>query len=133
QWLIGMLNPAAAFIKACKMIYDVVMFFIERGSQIMEFVNSILDGIGAIAGGAVGAAANLVEGSLAKILPLAISFLASLLGIGGHRRGRGVPVRVERQPRLGEGKAPRLEVEASAELDRSGARGRDAFPHQRRH
>jgi hypothetical protein len=82
-WLIGLLNPAAAFIKACKMIYDVIMFFIERGSQIMEFVNSILDGIGAIVSGSIGAAANLVESSLAKILPLAISFLASLLGVGG--------------------------------------------------
>jgi hypothetical protein len=59
------------------------MFFIERGSQIMEFVNSILDGIGAIVSGSIGAAANLVESSLAKILPLAISFLASLLGVGG--------------------------------------------------
>ena len=82
-WLIGLLNPAAAFIKACKMIYDVIMFFIERGSQIMEFVNSILDGMGAIVSGSIGAAANLVESSLAKILPLAISFLASLLGVGG--------------------------------------------------
>jgi len=83
QWLIGLLNPAAAFIKACKMIYDVIMFFIERGSQIMEFVNSILDSVGAIVAGNIGAAANLVENSLAKILPLAISFLASLLGVGG--------------------------------------------------
>jgi hypothetical protein len=82
-WLIGFLNPAAAFIKACKMIYDIIMFFIERGSQIMEFVNSILDGIGAIAAGSIGAAANLVENSLAKILPLAISFLAAALGVGG--------------------------------------------------
>ena len=29
-WLIGLLNPAAAFIKACKLIYDVVMFFVEQ-------------------------------------------------------------------------------------------------------
>ena len=82
-WLISMLNPAAAFIKACKMIYDVIMFFIERGSQIMEFVNTVLDSIGAIVAGNLGSAANLVENSLAKILPLAISFLASLLGVGG--------------------------------------------------
>src|SRR5207253_5359710 len=82
-WLISMLNPAAAFIKACKMIYDVIMFFIERGSQIMEFVNSIMDGMGAIAAGSLGSAASLVENSLARILPLAIAFLASLLGVGG--------------------------------------------------
>src|SRR5712691_1867622 len=82
-WLISMLNPAAAFIKACKMIYDVIMFIVERGSQIMEFVNSVLDGIGAIVAGSLGAAATLVENSLAKVLPLAIAFLASLLGVGG--------------------------------------------------
>lgn len=82
-WLIGLLNPASAFIKACKAIYDIIMFFIERGSQIMELVNSILDSIGAIAGGAIGAAAALVERSLAKALPVAIGFLASLLGLGG--------------------------------------------------
>src|SRR2546427_5046457 len=65
------------------MIYDVIMFIVERGAQIMEFVNSVLDGIGAIVAGSLGAAANLVENSLAKVLPLAIAFLASLLGVGG--------------------------------------------------
>ena len=82
-WLIAFLNPAAAFIKACKVIYDIVMFIIERGSEIMEFVRSILDSVGAIAKGAIGVVAEKVEGSLAKALPLAISFLASLLGLGG--------------------------------------------------
>ena len=82
-WLISLLNPAAAFIKACKAIYDIVMFIVERGQAIMEFVNSILDSIGAIARGQIGIVADKVEGALAKALPLAISFLASLLGLGG--------------------------------------------------
>lgn len=82
-WLISMLNPASAFIKACKAIYDVVMFFIERGSQIMSLVNAILDGVIAIANGSLGGAANLVEEALGKAVPVAISFLASLLGLGG--------------------------------------------------
>ena len=82
-WLIAFMNPAAAFIKACKAIYDIVMFVIERGSEIMEFVRSILDSVGAIAKGAIGVVAEKVESSLAKALPLAISFLASLLGLGG--------------------------------------------------
>jgi hypothetical protein len=82
-WLLAFLNPAAAFIKACKMIYDVIMFIIERGAEIMDFVRSILDSIGAIAKGAIGVVAEKVESSLAKALPLAISFLASLLGLGG--------------------------------------------------
>ena len=82
-WLIAFLNPAAAFIKACKMIVDVITFLIERGSEIMSFVNSILDSIGAVAKGAIGIVAEKIESSLAKALPLAISFLASLLGLGG--------------------------------------------------
>jgi hypothetical protein len=59
------------------------MFIVERGSQIMEFVNSIIDSIGAIAKGSVGVVVDKIEGALAKALPLAISFLASLLGLGG--------------------------------------------------
>jgi hypothetical protein len=59
------------------------MFIVERGSQIMEFVNSVLDSIGAIARGRLGEAAEKVEGALARALPLAISFLASLLGLSG--------------------------------------------------
>jgi hypothetical protein len=82
-WLISMLNPASAFVKACKAIYDIVMFFIERGSQIAGLVNAILDSIGAIASGSIGGAAKLVEDALGKAVPVAISFLASLLGLGG--------------------------------------------------
>ncbi len=82
-WLIAFMNPAAAFIKACKAIYDIVMFLIERGSEIMDFVRSILDSVGAIAKGAIGVVAEKIESSLSKALPLMISFLASLLGLGG--------------------------------------------------
>jgi hypothetical protein len=82
-WLIGLLNPASAFVKACKAIYDVVMFFVTRGAQIMAMVNSILDSMAAIASGAIEGAAAAVENSLAKAVPVVISFLASLLGLGG--------------------------------------------------
>ena len=82
-WLIGLLNPASAFIKACKAIYDVVMFFIEKGKQIAEFVNAVLDSLGAIASGQLGGVAKMIEGALAKAVPLVIGFLASLLGLGG--------------------------------------------------
>ena len=82
-WIISLLNPAAAFVKACKAIYDIVMWIVERGAQLMEFVNSVLDSIGAIAKGNISIVADKVEGALAKALPVAISFLASLLGLGG--------------------------------------------------
>lgn len=82
-WLIGLLNPAAAFIKAVKAIIDIVRFFIERGRQILELVNAVIDSITAIASGALDAAARFVENALAKAVPVVISFLAALLGLGG--------------------------------------------------
>jgi hypothetical protein len=81
-WIIGLLNPISAFFKAFKAIYDIVMFFINRGSQILEFVNAVVDSIAAIAKGDLGKAASMVEGALAKAVPVAIGFLAGLLGLG---------------------------------------------------
>jgi hypothetical protein len=82
-WIIGLLSPAGAFIKACKAIYDIVMFFVERGSQVVALVNAVIDSVAAIVSGNIGAAANMVEQALAKAIPVAIGFLASLLGLGG--------------------------------------------------
>jgi Domain of unknown function (DUF4157)/A nuclease family of the HNH/ENDO VII superfamily with conserved AHH len=82
-WLIGLLNPASAFFKACKAIYDIIMFFVERGSQIIALVNAVIDSMAAIASGAIGGAAAMVENALARAIPVVIGFLASLLGIGG--------------------------------------------------
>jgi Skp family chaperone for outer membrane proteins len=82
-WIIGLLNPVSAFIKACKAIYSIIMFFVEHGKQIIDLVNSIIDSISLIAKGAIGAAAGFVERSLAKTIPVAIGFLAALLGVGG--------------------------------------------------
>jgi hypothetical protein len=82
-WLIGLLNPASAFVKACKAIYDIIMFFVERGSQILDLVNAIIDSITAIADGKIDQAANWIEKSLARAIPVIIGFLASLLGVGG--------------------------------------------------
>jgi hypothetical protein len=39
------LNPAAAFIKAGKAVYDIVRFFVDKASQVEEFVNSVLDSV----------------------------------------------------------------------------------------
>lgn len=81
-WVIGLLNPASAFFKACKAIYDIVMFFVNRGSQILALVNAVIDSIAAIVKGSIGVAAGMVENALAKAIPVTIGFLASLLGLG---------------------------------------------------
>jgi hypothetical protein len=82
-WLLGLLNPAGAFIKAVKAIYDIIMFFVERCSQIMALVNAVIDSVTAIAVGNISVAANLVEKALASAVPVVIGFLAALLGLGG--------------------------------------------------
>jgi hypothetical protein len=82
EWIIGLLNPVSAFFKACKAIYDIVVFFINRGSQIIDLVNAIIDSIAAIAKGSIGTAVTMVENALAKAIPVAIGFLASLLKLG---------------------------------------------------
>lgn len=82
-WLISLLNPAAAFIKACKMIYDAVMWFADNAQRLGDFVSSVLDSVEAIAAGGVGKVAGLIENTLGKALPMVISGLASLLGLGG--------------------------------------------------
>lgn len=81
-WIIGLLNPASAFFKACKAIYDIIVFFVTRGRQILDLVNAIVDSVAAIASGSVGVAAAKVEAALAKAIPVAIGFLAGLLGLG---------------------------------------------------
>jgi len=82
-WIVSLLNPASAFIKACKAIIDIVTFIIDRGAQIMAFVSAVLDAVIAIAGGGAGGVPGLIETALATALPVLIGFLAALLGIGG--------------------------------------------------
>jgi len=81
-WLIGLLNPASAFIKACKAIYDILQFIWTRGKQILEFVGAVVDSVAEIAAGSLGKAAQKVEEALARAIPVTIGFLAGLLGLG---------------------------------------------------
>jgi hypothetical protein len=82
-WLIGLLNPAAAFIKACKLIYDVVMFFVNNAERIMKFVNTVIDSVADIVRGNVSSVVNKIEDVLGQMVPILIGFLASVIGIGG--------------------------------------------------
>jgi len=81
--LISMFNPAGAVIQAVTAIYNTVMFFIERGKQIAALGEAVFSSIGSIAGGNIKAAANYVEQTMGRTLPVVISFLARLIGLGG--------------------------------------------------
>ena len=79
----SMFNPAGAVIQAILAIYNTIMFFIERINQILALVESIVRSIGSIASGNISAAADFVEQSMGRAVPVIISFLARLLGLGG--------------------------------------------------
>jgi len=83
KWILGLLSPVGAFIKACMAIIDVVVFFVQKAKQIMELIDAFLDSILAVASGSIGAVANLIENALARTVPVLIGFLASLLGLSG--------------------------------------------------
>ena len=81
--LLSFFNPAGAFVQAVIAIYNTVVFIVENASRIMAFVEAVINSVSSIAKGAIGAAANWIEQSLASIIPLVIGFLARLIGLGG--------------------------------------------------
>ncbi|MER6917070.1 hypothetical protein ABT354_35975 [Streptomyces sp. NPDC000594] len=83
MWILSLLNPASAFVRAMKLIIDVITFVVTRARQIIDFVNAVLDSVIAIARGATGAVPALIERALARAIPVLLAFLAALIGIGG--------------------------------------------------
>jgi hypothetical protein len=80
--LVAMFIPGAGFISAIVSIYDMVMVFVNKISEIAAVVSAFVGSITAIAGGNIGAAAGKVESVLAGGLSLAINFLAGFAGLG---------------------------------------------------
>ena len=83
KWIMGLLSPVGAFIKAAMLIKDIVVFFVEKATQIIELVTAFINGIRALAAGNVGNLAQAIENALAKAIPVLIGFFASLVGITG--------------------------------------------------
>lgn len=83
KWLMSLLNPASAIVKAVLMLYDFVMFLIERKDQIVSFVTAIFDTVGPLARGQIKKAGNAVEGAMGKGVPVILGLLANLAGLGG--------------------------------------------------
>ena len=79
----SMFNPVGAIVQALLTAWNVYNFIKEQAAKIMALIKAIVDSLAAIVAGQIGAAANWVEKVLAKAIPIAISFLANLLGLGG--------------------------------------------------
>ena len=81
KWILSLLNPVAAFIKAVLAIVDIVTFLVERMTQLERFLNSVLDALSEIADGNIKLVATKVEDALVSAIPIVIGLLASLIGI----------------------------------------------------
>jgi hypothetical protein len=89
KWLLSLLDVSGIMptITALIAIYKAIESFFEYLKEMLEIVNSVLNGIADVAKGAVGAAAGFLEGALANSVPIIIGFLANQFGLGrlGHR------------------------------------------------
>lgn len=96
--LATMFTPVGAFVQAVLMMYNTIMFFIERIKQIFAWVKSITGSFTRMSKGMVSAAAAWIEQAMAKAIPLIIAFLARLVGLGGiGAKVKGVVTKI-RQP-----------------------------------
>ena len=82
QQLISLLSPVGAVIQAIIKTYNTIKFFIDKINEILDLVESIVDSIAAIAAGRIAAAANLVERTMARTIPVILDFLARFIGLG---------------------------------------------------
>jgi hypothetical protein len=82
-WLLSLTNPASAIVKAIKLLFDLVMFLVERYNQIKDFIMSVYEAVSEIASGNFTKVVKAVEDALARAVPVLISLLASLIGLGG--------------------------------------------------
>jgi hypothetical protein len=80
--LVSMLNPVGALIQAIITIYNTIAFFVERIKQILALVEAIVDSIANIAAGKLADAANYVERTMARTIPVILGFLARFIGLG---------------------------------------------------
>ena len=79
--LVAWSNPAGALIDILLTIYNLISFFIEKLQQILEFAGSVFDSLARIARGQLDDAARMVEATMARTIPIIISFLVSLIGL----------------------------------------------------
>jgi len=82
QQLLSLLSPVGAVIQAIIKTYNTIKFFIDKINQILDLVESVVNSIAEIAAGRIGAAANFVEQTMARTIPVILDFLARFIGLG---------------------------------------------------
>lgn len=83
MWILSMLNPASGMIKIVKAIVDVIMWIVNNYDTIKALVESIVDTLKSIVQGSPTVMSGIIEQTLANMIPTALGFLVSLLGLSG--------------------------------------------------
>ena len=83
--LLSMLDPSGvmAVVNSFIAIYNAIESFIAYFTKMLQMVNRFVDGVAAIARGNLAPAANKLENSLSRGIPIAIGFLANQVGLSG--------------------------------------------------
>ena len=93
-----MWNPAGAIVQAIITVWNVYNFVQEQAERIMGLVTSVVDSMSNIVQGQLGQASNFIEGALGDLVPVAISLLANLLGLGGiSKKVKGIIEKIQEQ------------------------------------
>lgn len=83
--LLSMLDPTGimAVINGAIALYNAVQSFIKYLREMLEVVNSFVNGVADIAKGNVTTAANYLERTMGDAMPIVIGFLANQVGLSG--------------------------------------------------
>jgi hypothetical protein len=78
-----MWNPVGAILQLIQTAWTTYQWLRENAQRIFGLVEAVVHSVSSIVAGDISGAANLVESSLARLVPIAISLFADLLGLGG--------------------------------------------------
>ncbi|MCD0467626.1 DUF4157 domain-containing protein [Flavobacterium sp. ENC] len=83
--LLSMLDPTGimAVINGAIALYSAIQSFIKYLREMLEVVNSFVNGVADIAQGNVTTAANYLERTMGQAMPIVIGFLANQVGLSG--------------------------------------------------
>ena len=76
-------SPVGELVEAVRSIYETIEFVIEKAAKLADLIQTVLNALSDIVDGVIGPAAQKVEDSLAKTIPLILRFLAGLLHLSG--------------------------------------------------
>jgi phage-related protein len=96
--LLSMLDPTGimAVVNSAIALYSAIQSFLKYLREMLEIVNSFVEGVVEIASGNTKRAADYLEGTLARSIPVIIGFLANQVGLSGIGRRIGEMIETAR-------------------------------------